>query len=186
MHQFNYKRFSGSASLLPALAFFKHNPLHFGHSWDSTRDFFDLHYCSGAISSWLHMGLINLIPSGNSRDTWAWHCCLLTLLFTFSTACVSFGYIHAICLWKRSKDGPYDLGFGIVTLRFLSIDGLFGQTTDRHCHLFLCVSNQNKIAAATAGVADKTVHSARPVHEGPLYFLTGGPPVDQALFFFIV
>lgn len=76
------------------------------------QGFFDPHCCSGAISTRLHMSLINLIPSGNSLDTWSWHCCLLTLLFTFLTACVSVAYIHAICLWKLSKDGLYELYFG--------------------------------------------------------------------------
>lgn len=80
------------------------------------KGFFDLHYCSGAISNRLHMSLINLIPSGNSLDTWVWHCCLLTLLFTFSTACARFGYHHAICLWKRSKVGLYELDFDIIVL----------------------------------------------------------------------
>lgn len=169
--------------------FFKHSPLHFDHLWDSTWAFFDLYYCSGAISTRLHMSLIDLISSGNSLDVWARHCCLLPLLLclTLSTAYVSFGNIYTICLWKLSQNGPYELDFGIWTMCFPWNDELFAQTTDKHCHLFLCMSNQNKIAChwrPTSDVADKAVSSLKPVREGPLHFLTGGPPTDRPLFFF--
>lgn len=82
LQQKTVELFSGSVRLLESLVFFKH--MQSTSLWPLVRfhkGFIDLHYCSGAISTRLHMSLINLIPSGNSLDTWARHCCLLTLLF---------------------------------------------------------------------------------------------------------
>lgn len=72
-------------------------------------------------------------------------------------------------------------------LCFLSITDLFVQATDK-LHLFFFLLSASQIGVIchcrpALNTGDKAVSSLRPMHEGPLHFLTGCAPPDSTLFF---